>query len=165
MSSAKQSLSHHSPSGMPDASRFNFGIAVAEWNREITQSLENAAVDFLKKAGVAQSNISVITVPGSFELTAGAVLLAGQKTFDAIICLGCVIQGETRHFEFICQAVARGLTEVGIRYHIPVIFGVLTTDNQEQALDRAGGKFGNKGEEAAATAIKMAELFDKNSAS
>ena len=150
---------------MPDASRYNFGIAVAEWNREITRSLENAAVSFLKKSGATQENISVITVPGSFELTAGAVLLAEQKNFDAIICLGCVIQGETRHFEFICQAVAQGLTEVGIRYHIPVIFGVLTTDNQEQAVDRAGGKFGNKGEEAAATAIKMAELFNKNSAS
>jgi 6,7-dimethyl-8-ribityllumazine synthase len=165
MYSAKQSLSHHTPSGMPDASRFNFGIAVSEWNREITQSLENAAVDFLKKSGVAEANIKIIKVPGSFELTAGAVLLAEQKVFDAIICLGCVIQGETRHFEFICQAVAQGITGVSIRYHVPVIFGVLTTDTQVQASERAGGKFGNKGEEAAATAIKMAELFDKNSAS
>jgi 6,7-dimethyl-8-ribityllumazine synthase len=150
---------------MPEASRFNFGIVVAEWNREVTQLLENGAVSFLKDAGAPQANITVIRVPGSFELTGGAVLLTSQKTFDAVICLGCVIQGETRHFEFICNAVAQGLTDVGIRFQIPVIFGVLTTDSLEQALERSGGKHGNKGEEAAATAIIMADLFDKNSAS
>lgn len=159
----KQSLSHFLPGDVPSARPYTFGLVVSSWNREVTSRLENAALDFLKKAGAEAANIQVIHVPGSYELSMGAALLASQKLCDAILCLGCVIQGETRHFDFICNAVATGLTEVGIKYHVPVIFGVLTTDNLEQALERAGGKFGNKGEEAAATAVLMAELFDKNS--
>ena len=97
-------------------------------------------------------------VPGSFELTLGAQLMAETKDFDAIICLGCIIQGETRHFDFICQGVTQGITYLNLTYKIPVVFGVLTTDTFEQAKERAGGKFGNKGDEAAITAIKMASL-------
>ena len=105
--------------------------------------------------GVKKENIIRKDVPGSFELSLGAQWMAEQNKIDAVICLGCVIQGETRHFDFICQAVAHGLTDVGLKYNKPVIFGVLTTDTQKQALDRAGGKHGNKGDEAAMTAIKM----------
>jgi 6,7-dimethyl-8-ribityllumazine synthase len=131
---------------------------VAEWNTNITGPLLEGAIDGLKKNGAELDNIDVYPVPGSFELTAGALLLAESGKYDAVITLGCVIQGETRHFDFICAAVAHGVSEVSIKTGIPVIFGVLTTDNLEQAQDRAGGKHGNKGEEAAVTAIKMAEM-------
>lgn len=134
------------------------GITVAEWNTAITSSLLNGAVKFLKDSGVKPDNISVHHVPGSFELTLGAQWLAEQKKYDAVIALGCVIQGETKHFDFICAAVANGITEVGLKYNKPVIFGVLTTNTLQQAKDRSGGKHGNKGTEAAATALKMALL-------
>lgn len=134
------------------------GIAVAEWNTAITSSLLNGAVKFLKDSGVKPDNIFVHHVPGSFELTLGAQWLAEQKKYDAVIALGCVIQGETKHFDFICAAVANGITEVGLKYNKPVIFGVLTTNTLQQAKDRSGGKHGNKGTEAAATALKMALL-------
>lgn len=163
MSSSNQSLSHFSPGQVPDAKPYRFGVIVSLWNREITAALEKGAVDFLKSAGVTENNIVTHHVPGSYELTMGAAFLAEQKKADAIICLGCVIQGETRHFDFICNAVATGLNEVGLKYHLPVIFGVLTPDTTEQARERAGGKYGNKGEEAAATAVFMAELFSKKS--
>jgi 6,7-dimethyl-8-ribityllumazine synthase len=131
---------------------------VAEWNTNITGPLLEGAIDGLKKNGAELDNIDVYPVPGSFELTAGALLLAESGKYDAVITLGCVIQGETRHFDFICAAVAHGVSAARIKTGIPVIFGVLTTDNLEQAQDRAGGKHGNKGEEAAVTAIKMAEM-------
>ncbi len=134
------------------------GITIAEWNTAITSSLLNGAVKFLKDSGVKPDNISVHHVPGSFELTLGAQWLAEQKKYDAVIALGCVIQGETKHFDFICAAVANGITEVGLKYNKPVIFGVLTTNTLQQAKDRSGGKHGNKGTEAAATALKMALL-------
>lgn len=134
------------------------GIVVAEWNTAITSSLLNGAVKFLKDSGVKPDNIFVHHVPGSFELTLGAQWLAEQKKYDAVIALGCVIQGETKHFDFICAAVANGITEVGLKYNKPVVFGVLTTNTLQQAKDRSGGKHGNKGTEAAATALKMALL-------
>ncbi|MBD1394178.1 6,7-dimethyl-8-ribityllumazine synthase [Mucilaginibacter glaciei] len=143
---------------IPDASAFTFGIVVAEWNAEITNALYQGAYNSLIKYGAQEDNIHSYPVPGSFELTTGAELLLKTGKFDAVICLGCVIQGETRHFDFICAAVADGVTNVAIKYSKPVIFGVLTTDNQQQAIDRAGGKHGNKGDEAAVTAIKMAKL-------
>ena len=108
--------------------------------------------------GANPEYIHTIQVPGSYELIAGADMLLAHKNFNAIICLGCVIQGETRHFDFICDAVANGLANVAIKYNKPVIFGVLTTDNVEQAQERAGGKHGNKGVEAAVTAIQMANI-------
>ncbi|MNT60132.1 6,7-dimethyl-8-ribityllumazine synthase [compost metagenome] len=118
----------------------------------------NGAISGLEKHGAKEGNIEVIEVPGSFELTSGADLALRNQSFDAVICLGCVIQGETRHFDFICHAVANGVSNVGLKYNKPAIFGVLTTDNLQQALDRAGGKHGNKGEEAAITAIQMAAI-------
>lgn len=131
------------------------GIVVSEWNDQITDALLSAAREVLHSEGAKPKNIIVKYVPGSFELSLGAQYLAAEKNIDAVICLGCVIQGETRHFDFICDAVANGITHVALKYNKPVIFGVLTTDNLQQALDRAGGKHGNKGEEAAYTAIKM----------
>lgn len=133
------------------------GIVVSEWNTEITSSLMNEAVSFLLHKGVKEKNIQVKYVPGSFELPLGAQWMA-QQNVDAVITLGCVIQGETRHFDFICQACADGIMQVGLQYNKPVIFGVLTTQNQQQAIDRSGGKHGNKGIEAAETALKMIEL-------
>lgn len=135
----------------------NFVIVVAEWNEEITEALYEGAYKGLTDLGVPKKNIERTNVPGTFELTLGALKAAERKNIDAVICLGCVIQGDTPHFDYICQAVAYGITEVNIKTGKPVIFGVLTTLNKKQALERAGGKYGNKGEEAAVTAVKMLE--------
>jgi 6,7-dimethyl-8-ribityllumazine synthase len=132
-----------------------FGLVVARWNEDITEALYEGAVAALLEHGVKKSNIVRKTVPGSFELSLGGLWMAEDKEIDAVICLGCVIQGDTPHFDYICQAVAYGITEAGLKTRKPVIFGVITTLNRQQALDRAGGKFGNKGEEAALTAIQM----------
>lgn len=141
-----------------DAKDFSFGIVVAEWNSEITDKLLEGAMEALKKHGAKEENIEVKHVPGSIELTLGAQLLADNKEVDAVICLGCVIQGETKHFDYVCDSVTYGITELNIKYNTPFIFGVLTTNNLEQAKDRAGGNHGNKGEEAALSAIQMALL-------
>ena len=140
------------------SSGIKIGIVVAEWNADITERLFSAAKDTLLAHGIPESAIQKIEVPGTFELVAGAQLLENSLHPDAIICLGCVIQGETRHFDFICSSVAHGLINLGIKYNKPIIFGVLTTNNLEQALDRAGGNLGNKGDEAAITALKMIAL-------
>ncbi|HMP99303.1 MAG TPA: 6,7-dimethyl-8-ribityllumazine synthase [Cyclobacteriaceae bacterium] len=131
------------------------GIVTAAWNDDITGALKLSCIQSLSKSGVKRENIIIKSVSGTFELSLGAQWLAEQKDIDAVICLGCVIQGETPHFDYICQAVAYGITEVNLKYNKPVIFGVLTTLNKQQALDRAGGKYGNKGEEAALTAVEM----------
>lgn len=136
-------------------SRKRFAIVVAEWNEAITEALYQGAYKGLIDLGANKSNIERVNVPGTFELTLGALRAAQKKNIDAVICLGCVIQGETPHFDYICQAAAYGITEVNIKTGKPVIFGVLTTLNKKQALERAGGKYGNKGEEAAVTAVKM----------
>lgn len=141
-----------------DLSKKKFAIVVAEWNEEITEALYEGAVAGLTGNGVKKSNIIRKNVPGSFELSLGGLWMAEEKKIDAVICLGCVIQGDTPHFDYICQAVAYGVTEAGLKTRKPVIFGVLTTLNKQQALDRAGGKLGNKGEEAAITAIKMLDF-------
>lgn len=143
---------------IPSATEYKFGILVSEWNTEITNALYQGAYQTLITHGALPENIYSHTVPGSFELTAGADIMLKNTDVDAVICLGCVIQGETKHFDFICNAVANGLSNVAIKYSKPVIFGVLTTDNQQQAIDRSGGKHGNKGDEAAVTAIKMISL-------
>jgi len=140
-----------------DYSSNRIAIVVSQWNEEITDSLYSSAFESLVSHGIEKKNIVRKDVPGSFELSLGAQRMAGDS-FDAVICLGCVIQGETRHFEFICQSVAQGLKDVALKYDKPVIFGVLTTDTYQQAVDRAGGKHGNKGEEAAITALKMIDL-------
>lgn len=158
MATNLKNLSDFSHTTVPNGAPFKFGIVVAAWNAEVTGALYRGAYDSLLKHGVKEENITSVEVAGSFELIAGADLMLSSENYDAIICLGCVIQGETRHFDFICNAVANGIANVGIKYTKPVIFGVLTTDNQEQALDRAGGKHGNKGDEAAITALKMADL-------
>lgn len=133
-------------------------IVVADWNEEITESLYEGAVSGLITGGIPRKNIIRINVPGSFELSLGAQRAAIQKDVAAVICLGCVIQGDTPHFDYICQAVAYGITEVNLKFNKPVVFGVLTTLNKKQALERAGGKLGNKGEEAAHTALAMLAL-------
>jgi 6,7-dimethyl-8-ribityllumazine synthase len=155
---ATKNLSEYDLTTVPSASAMKFGIVVAEWNYEVTGALAQGAVDSLKRHGAKDDNIILKHVPGTFELTLGAQYLAEFANVDAIIVLGCVIQGETRHFDFICQGVTQGITHLNMKYNKPFIFGVLTTDNQQQALDRAGGKHGNKGDEAAITAIKMLAL-------
>lgn len=130
-------------------------IVVASWNEDVTEALYIGALQSLLEHGVKKENIVRKTVPGSFELSLGALWMAEQTDIDAVICIGCVIQGDTPHFDYICQGVSYGITEAGLRTRKPVIFGVLTTLNKQQALERAGGKFGNKGEEAAITALEM----------
>jgi len=139
-------------------SKKKFAIVVAEWNEEITEALYEGAYQGLLSLGAKKSNIVRKNVPGTFELTLGSLWMADKKEIDAVISLGCVIQGDTPHFDYICQAVAYGITEANIKTKKPVIFGVLTVLNKKQAEERAGGKLGNKGEEAAVTAVKMLEL-------
>ena len=134
-----------------------FAIVVAEWNEEITEALFLGAHEALLKLGAKKRNIIRKNVPGSFELPLAAQWIAAQKNISAVICLGCVIQGETPHFDYICQAVANGIMKVNLKTNKPISFGVLTTLNKQQALERAGGKYGNKGEEAALTAVRMLE--------
>lgn len=158
MSSIKKSLSAHDAHRIPDASGLSFGVVVSLWNEDITGPMAEAAVQTLLHHGTLESNIHRIDVPGAFELPLGARLAAGKHKLDAIICIGCVIRGETSHDAYISQAVANGLVQFGLMSGIPTIFGVLTTNDHQQALDRSGGKHGNKGVEAAVTAIQMAAL-------
>jgi 6,7-dimethyl-8-ribityllumazine synthase len=151
-------LSAYDPNNVPDGSGFRMGIVVSEWNIEVTGSLLDGAIKTLKQYGVTDEDIVVRHVPGSFELTLGAQFLAEYDDLDAVICLGCVIQGETPHFTYICQGVTQGITQLNMEYNIPFIFGVLTTNTLQQAIDRSGGIHGNKGDEAAITALKMASL-------
>ncbi|MCU0418246.1 MAG: 6,7-dimethyl-8-ribityllumazine synthase [Cyclobacteriaceae bacterium] len=138
-----------------DIRKKKFALVVAEWNEEITAALRQSAYDTLLQLGAKKANIETVYVPGSFELPLKAQQLAERKDMDAVICLGCVIQGETAHFDYICQAVAYGIMKVGLKTNKPVAFGVLTTLTKKQAEDRAGGTYGNKGEEAALTVVKM----------
>ncbi|HRI61188.1 MAG TPA: 6,7-dimethyl-8-ribityllumazine synthase [Saprospiraceae bacterium] len=158
MASALKNLSSYDDSTIPAADEMIFGIVVAEWNAQITHALYEGCYDTLLKHGAKAENIFTMQVPGSFELPAGARLLVGKHNPDAVICLGCVIKGETNHNEYINQAVANGLVNLSIASGRPFIFGVLTPNDEQQALDRAGGKYGNKGVEAAVTAIRMAAL-------
>lgn len=155
MASSSKNLSQHSEKNIQDISNKKFALIVSEWNEEVTEALYSGAVETLLKNGANKDLIIRKNVPGSFELSLAAQWMAEKEEIDAVICIGCVIQGETKHFDFICDAVAHGLTQVALKYSKPVIFGVLTPNNQQQALDRAGGKHGNKGDEAAITAIKM----------
>lgn len=155
---ATKDLSQYDFDSVPSAENMKFGVVTAEWNPEITIALKDGVVDTLQKHGAKEENILVKYVPGTFELPLGGQFFAENEDVDAVILLGCVIQGETRHFDYICEAVSQGTKDLNLKYNIPFIFGVLTTDNQKQALDRAGGKHGNKGDEAAITAIKMVDL-------
>jgi 6,7-dimethyl-8-ribityllumazine synthase len=158
MATAYQNLSQYDFERVPDASGMKIGIVVSEWNTNVTEALLQGACDALELHGVKAENIYVSRVPGSFELTFGAKIMAKNRELDAIIVLGCVVRGDTPHFDYVCSGVTQGITELNVIDNIPVIFGVLTTDNMQQSLDRAGGKHGNKGVEAAITAIKMANL-------
>ncbi len=151
----KTNLSDYDPQAVPDGKEFKIGVIAAEWNPQVTDALMKGAVDTLLEHGVTEENLMVRRVPGTFELSSAADMMLHYHNLDAVICIGCVVQGETRHFEFICQAVSQGITNVAIKRERPVIFSVLTTNTMEQALDRAGGKHGNKGVEGAITALKM----------
>ena len=151
----KSNLSDYDPTAVPDGKEYSIGIIAAEWNPSVTDALLKGAVDTLLEHGVSEDNLLVKRVPGTFELSSAADMMLTSVHLDAVICIGCVIQGETRHFEFICQAVSQGITNVALKHHKPVIFSVLTTDNIQQAVDRAGGRHGNKGVEGAVTALKM----------
>ena len=155
MATKLKNLNQHSNQHITDMSGKKFGIVVSEWNDEVTEALYSGTIQTLLENGVNKDHIYRKSVPGSYELILGGQWLAQEEEIDAVLCLGCVIQGETRHFDFICDAVAQGIKDVNLKFNKPVIFGVLTTNTIQQALDRAGGKYGNKGNEAAITAIKM----------
>ena len=163
MATSGKNLSYYDENTLPDASRMSIGIVVSEWNKEITEGLLKGAVDTLIKLNVKEQNIHIKYVPGSFELALGAQLLSrtwlNGKSFG-IIALGSVIQGETKHFDFVCQATTQGIMKVSIKHNIPVILGLLTDNTMQQAIDRSGGKHGNKGIECAIACIKMIALQD-----
>lgn len=154
-------LSKYDSAQLPSAdvlSRQRYAIVVADWNSEITYPMTQGAIDTFVKHGVAADNIDVMHVPGTVELTYGAARIMKEERVDAVIVIGCVIQGETPHFDYVCQSVTQGVAALNAQGKVPVIFSVLTVLNQQQALDRCGGKLGNKGVEGAYTAIKMANL-------
>ncbi|MEM6966822.1 MAG: 6,7-dimethyl-8-ribityllumazine synthase [Bacteroidota bacterium] len=156
MASALKNLSSYDETNLPSAKEMKIGVVVADWNKKITHALYQGCFDTLTQHGATEENIFTIQVPGTFELPVAAKMLLQNKKLDAIICIGCVIKGETSHNEYINNAVSVGLTQLGIATGVPCIFGVLTPNDEQQALDRAGGKYGNKGVEAAVTAIRMA---------
>ena len=160
MTKKNTNLSHFNKEEVPNANGLTFGIVVSEWNGNITEGLYNGATDALIECGANDNDIVRYNVPGSYELVFGAKIAAKSKP-DAIICFGSVIQGETKHFDFVCNAVALGIKDLNISLDIPVIFGVLTDNTMDQAKNRSGGKYGNKGIESAITAIKMAVLNRK----
>lgn len=158
MATINKNLSHYDKSKVSASNNMKFGIIVSEWNEEITENLYEGAKQTLLDSGVLNKNIIRWDVPGSFELIYGASLMGKTLDMDAIIVLGSVIQGETRHFDFICDAVAQGIKDLNVNLNMPVILGVLTDNTLQQAKDRSGGKHGNKGVECAVAAIKMATL-------
>ena len=158
MATALRNLSSYDATKVPDASNMCFGIVVSEWNPEITGALLEGAVNTLERHGAIPENIHVKTVPGSFELIYGAHQMVLNGGYDALIVLGSVIKGDTPHFDYICQGVTTGIARLNTTSEIPIIYGLLTTDNLQQALDRAGGQLGNKGNECAVDAIKMAKF-------
>lgn len=159
MATRYHNLSQYDPTTVPDASKMTFGIVVAEWNENITGALLDGAVEALEKHGAQAENIHVAHVPGSFELVYGAAKMLQSDKYDAIIAIGCVVRGDTPHFDYICEGTTRGLSELNTRAKVPVIYGLLTCETMQQALDRCGGALGNKGCECAITAIKMARFY------
>ena len=155
MASALHNLSSYNPDTVPDGKGYKIGIVVSEWNEEVTGALLQGAYDTHVKHGVASEDILVRTVPGSFELVYGTSLMLKSRDLDAIIAIGCVIRGDTPHFDYICQGTTQGLSELNRKAITPVIYGLLTCDTLQQALDRCGGALGNKGDECAVTALKM----------
>ncbi len=155
MASSLKNLSEFNSEPTGNYSRKKIGIVVSEWNEDITGPLLEGAKEALLKYGVWENHIEVKLVPGSFELSFGAQCFAKHEEIDGVICLGCVIKGDTKHDDYINMAVANGLTQVSLKYDKPVIFGLVTTNDHQQAKDRSGGKHGNKGTEAAVTILKM----------
>jgi 6,7-dimethyl-8-ribityllumazine synthase len=161
MATALNNLSSYDPTVVPEGRGKRVGIVVSDWNPSVTHNLLNGAIDTLLKFGVSDDAILIEHVPGSFELTFAAKSMIESAKVDSVIILGCVIQGETPHFTFVCDSVTEGATQLNIKYDVPVIFGLLTTLTLDQAQARAGGRHGNKGDEAAITALKMMELQSK----
>ncbi|WP_298505895.1 6,7-dimethyl-8-ribityllumazine synthase [uncultured Maribacter sp.] len=158
MATVNKNLSTYDKSAIPNAKELRFGIVVSEWNSDITEGLYSGALEALLDCGAIQSNIIKWDVPGSFELTYGCKKMLATQNVDAVIAIGSVIQGETKHFDFVCSATAQGIKDLNVQTDTPVIFCVLTDNTMQQAIDRSGGKHGNKGAEAAIAAIKMATL-------
>lgn len=158
MATENKNLSQYDKKELPNASTMRFGIVTSNWNRQVTHSMREGAINTLIDCGVFSDNIINWTVPGSFELINGAKRMLDETAVDAIIVIGCVIQGETKHFDFVCSGVTHGIAHLNASQNIPVIFCVLTDNSLEQSLERSGGKHGNKGIEAAITAIQMAKL-------
>ncbi|MGC1514498.1 MAG: 6,7-dimethyl-8-ribityllumazine synthase [Maribacter sp.] len=158
MATSTKNLSVYDKATIPNANGLRFGIVVSEWNPEITEGLCKGAVDALVDCGVKKEHIIRWNVPGSFELTFGSKKMGKTQNVDAVIAIGSVIQGETKHFDFVCDATAQGIKDLNVLFDVPVIFCVLTDNTMQQAIDRSGGKHGNKGTEAAIAAIKMAVL-------
>lgn len=161
MATELQNLSSYDPFAVPEGKGKRIGIVVSDWNTVVTGNLLKGAIETLVKFGVAENDIIVEHVPGSFELTYGAKILIEKAKVDSVIILGCVIQGETPHFTFVCDSVTQGTTDLNIKHNVPVIFGLLTTSTLDQAKARSGGRHGNKGDEAAITALKMIALSSK----
>ena len=155
---ATTNLSHYDKTTIPNAKDFRFGIVVSEWNPDITENLQKGAIETLLDCGARQENIISWVVPGSFELVYGCKKMIETLQLDAIIAIGNVIQGETKHFDFVCNGVTQGIVDLNVKYSTPIIFCVLTDNSKQQSIDRSGGKFGNKGIESAVAAIKMASL-------
>lgn len=155
---ATKDLSNYDAAGVPRGTGLRLGLVVSAWNPEITEAMRDGAMETLLKHGVAFKDIVEEIVPGSFELALGAQLLLEHRPLDGVICIGSVVRGETPHFNFVCQATAQGIMDVGLKTGRPAIFCVLTDDNIEQARARSGGKHGNKGVEAAVALLKMADL-------
>jgi 6,7-dimethyl-8-ribityllumazine synthase len=158
MATANKNLSNYDKNTIPSAKKFRFGIVVSEWNPAITEGLFSGAESALLDCGALPENILRWDVPGSFELVYGAKKIIETENLDAVIVIGCVIKGETMHFEFVCEGVTQGVKDLNIKYDIPVIFCLLTDNNEQQSIDRSGGIHGNKGTEAAIAALKMAHL-------
>ncbi len=158
MSTANHNLSDYESDKLPSASDMRFGVVVSEWNPDVTEGLLNGVLQTLQKQGANPDQIVVQYVPGSFELVYGSKCLADNAHVDAVIALGSVVRGDTPHFDYVCQGVTQGISYLNATQPVPIIFGLLTTDTMEQATDRAGGRYGNKGDEAAVTAIKMIAL-------
>ena len=161
MATENKNLSNYDKNTIPNAKDFRFGIVVSEWNDEVTEGLYSGAVATLTDCGALADNITRWNVPGSFELIFGARQMHEKVELDAVIVIGCVIKGETMHFEFVCEGVTQGMKDLNLLYDVPTIFCVLTDNNMQQSLDRSGGKHGNKGVEAAIAAIKMVDLNRK----
>jgi len=161
MATSEHNLSNYDPSGVPSGAGLKFALVVSEWNREVTDALRAGAKQTLLDHGVTGSDIVEAWVPGSFELAGGAQFLLEKGGLDGVICLGSVVRGETPHFDFVCQGATQGIMNVGLKFSLPVIFGLLTDDTLQQAKDRSGGKHGNKGVDCAVAVLKMAALKGK----